>query len=426
MSTAESKTAIGIDIGGTWIKAGVLDVESDLVRDVERVPFPPFLCWLPEGHREVAPAEVLAIVRAQIERLRAAEPRCDRILLCGQMGGVMLCDARGRPLTNFLSWQDERTVASVWPRLRADLDAGEYADLGNELRPGLGLTTLYWLEGERKLPSETAFPCTIADWIAAALCGSRPVLHPTLAASLGAWSLTRGEWAYAVIERERLAGLTWPAVGGSSVGETDAGGARLPVHVAVGDQQCALLGAGLSASELSVNIGTGGQVACRSRLAFGRFQLRPWFGPGEYLRTVTHLPAGRFIARVVGMLGETARAHGASDADVWRYLLEAADKAQQATTWRVHGDEWMHAPSAPGAVLRDALDHVARAHCEAAVRIVGSIEQVPVVVSGGLARRSVTLRRAVRNFSNIPLRVLNDGDADESLLGLMRLAGGKV
>ena len=44
---------IGIDIGSSFIKGSLLDLDRKALVHVHRVPFPPPLQGLPPGHREV-------------------------------------------------------------------------------------------------------------------------------------------------------------------------------------------------------------------------------------------------------------------------------------------------------------------------------------------------------------------------------------
>src|SRR6185295_18972949 len=118
------------------------------------------------------------------------------------------------------------------------------------------------------------------------------------AAAFGALDLSTGRWHEEVIGKLGLESLRWPEVRASGAVVGKWRGA--PCFTAVGDQQCALAGALLAERELSVNIGTGSQVAILSDSAMaGPHQTRPYFG-GRFLRTITHIPAGRALSALLG------------------------------------------------------------------------------------------------------------------------------
>ena len=57
---------IGIDIGSSFIKGSLLDLERKALVHVYRVPFPLQLQGLPPGHREVDPRHVVVAVRLSL------------------------------------------------------------------------------------------------------------------------------------------------------------------------------------------------------------------------------------------------------------------------------------------------------------------------------------------------------------------------
>ena len=60
---------IGIDLGTSFIKGAVLNVDSGRVEHVRRIPFPEALPGLDPRYCEFAPAQVLAATRSLIEEL---------------------------------------------------------------------------------------------------------------------------------------------------------------------------------------------------------------------------------------------------------------------------------------------------------------------------------------------------------------------
>src|SRR6187402_3090733 len=98
---------LGLDVGSTFIKGGVLDLDAATISHTERLPFPNVIPGLDASFREYAPAEVLAISRALLERLLRHAPDAAGVVMCSQMHSLVLVTPAGQPCSNVISWQDE-------------------------------------------------------------------------------------------------------------------------------------------------------------------------------------------------------------------------------------------------------------------------------------------------------------------------------
>ena len=69
---------LAIDLGSSFIKGAVLDLEARTFDHVRRTPFPGPLLNLPAGRFEIEPSQVVAATRALIEELLGLAPasRC--------------------------------------------------------------------------------------------------------------------------------------------------------------------------------------------------------------------------------------------------------------------------------------------------------------------------------------------------------------
>jgi len=146
------------------------------------------------------------------------------------------------------------------------------------------------------IKSRSAKQQTLGDYILKALSSKQPVCHPSNAAATGFYDLRKNNWNLNIIRNAGAADISFPEIG------TEESVFRLE-HVwlhalpAIGDQQAALLGAGLKDKRtLSFNLGTGAQV---SRLVSDaacscRYQIRPYFY-NYYLKTLPHIPSGRAL-----------------------------------------------------------------------------------------------------------------------------------
>ncbi|MEY3459307.1 MAG: hypothetical protein RL215_2464, partial [Planctomycetota bacterium] len=347
----------------------------------------------------------------------------------------------GDCLTEYLSWRDQRTLQAVsggrgiggtWlEAVRGELSDEVFCELGRELKPGSATSLLYWLHRQGRLPAG-AIPVTVGDYVTAALCGSVPRLHRTQ--GLGLINLLTGDWHRGALGTLGLGELCWPEFAGDTevIGELELGGKRLPCYASIGDQQAALLGIGLESGELSVNLSTGAQVS-RITAGFepGECQTRCWFG-GQYLNTVTHIPAGRSLTVLEALLTELPRALGVSVVDSWRLIGEACEAVGDAGGLECDLSFFASAMGNEGRLsgittenltvghlFHAAFDFMSRASVECAARLSRDPAWGRVALSGGLAQAFPALRRKLGAALPWPIREV--AAAEETLLGLLRL-----
>lgn len=434
----------GLDLGATFVKAAVLDTSARTLHEVRRRPFPPFLIDRPEGYREVDALQIVETARALLEETMRLAPDCAGCWVSSQMHGVVLCDAQGRASSPFISWQDQRSLASAggtsaFDALKAKLTKQDIAALGNELRPGVALTTLAALRRDGAL-ADGLYPTPLGDFVLANLGAVPPATSPTQAAGLGAYDVVGGKWHETVLRRLELDTLAWPRICDDLApwGEVRIAGRNVPCHPSVGDHQAALLGAGLQPGELSINIATGSQTSLFDATGnAGDFQLRPFFDRG-FLRTITHLPAGRALNALIGLLTELAEK---PVADPWQRIA-AAVEAGGGTDMTAdvsffpcatgHEGSLLHLTEENlhlGPLFRSVFAAMSRNYDEAAGRLAPKRDWSLVVFSGGLANRLAPLRAATLGRVGAAHRVaVQEEDALFGLLTLARAfeAGGSV
>jgi sugar (pentulose or hexulose) kinase len=202
----------------------------------------------------------------------------------------------------------------------------------------------------------------------------------------------------------------------------------VPLYTPVGDQQCALAGVGLREQELSLNVATGSQVSLRAKeYRAGPFQVRPYFD-GEFLLTVTHIPAGRSLNALVNLFSELAPE---SKSNAWEKIIEKLESIP-TTTACADLSFFLGAFGGEGALtqLREenltvgdlmlaALESMARNYRQAAEQISPQKNWRGIVLSGGLAQKIRRLQVLIRRELPGPLRLPNF--PEDTLLGLLIL-----
>lgn len=428
-----SAAYIALDLGTSFIKAALVYPAERRVAHISRRPFPEPLAGRPALWCEVDPGQVTAAVRSLLEELAPFTPDCGGVVMCGQMAGLVLTSATGQALSPYLSWRDLRLTlpapdgaGTYFDRLAERLSADDRRQLGQEVRPGTILSYLFWLAQERQLPPGEAYAATLLEFVLANLCGAPPVMEPTLA--IGLLNLETGDWHYSVLAKLGLAGVRWPAVRDfrTVVGQVNVNGRRLPCYAAVGDQQCALVGAGVGAAELSLNISTGSQVSRPTpALALGPYQTRPFFD-GGYVNTLTHIPAGRALNVLLALVTEL----GGPD-EAWPYIHQAAVAAgdtdlqvdlaffpspvgQRGAITNIHTDNLTL-----GHVFRAALRNMADNYQTCARRLTPAQDWQTLVFSGGLAHHLPLLRELILERLPGPARL--SAVTEDTLAGLLAL-----
>lgn len=431
---------IGLDLGSTSIKAALLDPAAGTITHVRSRPFPDPLPGKPALWFEIDPEPVLAHVRELLAELAALSPAPLRgLLCCSQMGGVILVTPDGQQhTTNYLSWRDQRVLephpngrGTYFDEVQRRTTDDDLLAIGRELRPGSTPGLLFWLHENVRLPAGTV-AVNLTDYVLSRLCKTPPRQEATLA--LGTLDLRTRAWKQDWFDRLGLTGIAWPALvpHDRPVGRYEIAGQSIPCYPAIGDQQAALYGAELVEGELSLNISTGSQAAVlASSLTPGDYQTRPYLG-GKYLNTITHLPAGRSLNALVGLLGELAAAEGHPLRDPWTKIAEAVARAEPsdltvnlaffAGSLGDHGclDHIRLENLTVGHLFLAAFESMAANYELCAGRLRPSRDWQGIVLSGGLAQRFPRLRELIRQRLAGRIRMVDA--AEETLQGLLRLA----
>jgi len=436
-------TYIAIDIGTSFIKGGLLDLAQYRLHQIRRVPFPDPLPGGPPLHYAVDPRSVAQAVEGLIAELLQAEPACDGLVLCSQMHGLVLMNERGEPLSDAITWRDQRALqphpsgqGSTFDVLLAHLSPTERQELGNGLRAGLPICTLFWWATREPDRLEGAIPATLPDFVLTHLCAaSQPAgVEPTNAAAHGVFNVARGDWHWPVIERLGLNRLQWPTVRqvNEPIGVLRRGQRELTCYAPVGDHQCALAGTLLETGELSLNISTGSQVSLVTpNVRFGPYEIRPYFDD-RYLNTVVQIPAGRALDGLVDLLTELARGQGVTLSDPWPYIADATAAVEQtdldvnlsffASALGSHGhiDNMREDNMSVGHLFRAAFQSMAATYHAYAQHLSPEQTWSRLVFSGGLAQKQETLRQLIVQTFDCDYRLT--ASTEDTLLGLLTLA----
>src|SRR4051812_727235 len=192
---------LGLDLGTSGVKALVLADDGT----VTAVASAPCAVERPRpGWAEADPANWLIAARAAVHEVldRAGREPLRAVGLAGQMHGVVVCDAAGRPVRPALLWPDRRAVDVL--ELWRGLPDERRAALANPLVPGMAGPLLAWLA--RHEPSAldgAAWALQAKDWIRLMLTGE-VATEPSDASATLLWDVPADGWATDVAEAARI------------------------------------------------------------------------------------------------------------------------------------------------------------------------------------------------------------------------------
>lgn len=266
MSHSSARPAyLGVDLGTSQLKA-LLTTPDGHVLGRGRARYP--VTVPAPGQAETDPgAWWLAAGTAVREALAAAggtEVAC--LAVAGQMHGVVLAGAAGRPARPAILWLDRR--ASAEAARYDDLPAELTDPLANEPSPGMAGPILGWLASHEPAALAVArWALQPKDWLRLRLTGEAAT-DPTDASGTLLFDLTRGTWAWDVIRSLGLPAGLLPDIGDpagtAGLLRPDAAAhlglpPGIPVATGAADTAAALFAANPPDDAALLTLGTGGQ-----------------------------------------------------------------------------------------------------------------------------------------------------------------------
>lgn len=426
---------IAIDCGATFLKGALIC--DGVIRASRRVSVS--AAYASNNLFDVSRLENLIVTIKQMIQDLSKNGESFYLCISNEMHGFLLVYEDGTPFVDYISWQQELGAIPIdGQSSRNILEQMAEEDIlftGMPLRSGLPSCNLLYLSrsGVLKQAKSVLVFCTLGDYIILALSGKFPHSHPTNAAATGLFNLQSGMWNPALINCSGGTNIKFLPIGEESISFT-MNEKRFHVLPAIGDQQAALLGAGLRHEEsLSFNIGTGAQVSKLSpTLNFGKdYQVRPYFF-GKYIKTLPHIPAGRalnvYFRFVEDILHEFKLS--VSSETIWETILRAehlsngtnmicdisffenamSDRQEGAIT---HIGEY---DLTFGNLFHSLFQQMGYNFINAAHIIEpDAINVKEIIFSGGIARKIAVIRSYILNqYPNVEVSVAED----ETLVGL--------
>ena len=241
---------LGIDIGASFCKAVVIEQNVNVLYTA-RKKMPNSINTESVKFVEHDISEILRLIYDLIKSIsNKVLMRIDGIGISGQMHGILLLDGLNNPVTNFISWQDQRATDFIFKSqvtylniLKDNLQ--KYRSLtGTDLRSGMMGPLLFWFKRNGYLNNNTRIKATvISDYVVSKLTENDPLCDPTNASGSGIYNIKDGEWLNEYLEITGIDNNVLPNVveTGSFVGELAFGSSTklnmkqgIPVYVSIG------------------------------------------------------------------------------------------------------------------------------------------------------------------------------------------------
>ena len=190
-----------LDVGGTDIKSCIANVEDSNLQEIYRSRTPGNI-QKSENLYEIDPVALRREVENHIHSIQSTKSKIIALIISGQMGSWIVSDTKNKPVTNLISWQDNRAALNknnFDQQMIEKLGADWLQNSGNELRPGLPLLGLE--STKENLPlTENLRLHTLISWVSSQLSEDYVYLsHITDSASTGMVDITSHTWSTAAI-----------------------------------------------------------------------------------------------------------------------------------------------------------------------------------------------------------------------------------
>lgn len=426
---------LGIDIGSTFLKYGLLSPETHTVTQVRTVPSPAPQPTDNERHFVCDAQQYVHLVTRLIEEAISACREDIGVILSTQMHGFVAEDS-------YISWQDSRCLEimedgiSYLDYMKSKVSPAEMRRCGVYCKPSLGVCNLFAkLRKEERLGTSMEI-FTLGSYIIHHLTG-RNRCHMTNAAPLGFADIEKKQWDRELFDRFGLSGLRLPQIvqeDYAPCGQCTINGQTVTFYPDYGDQQASVLGSGADEAAAIINIATASQLIAFSRTPeYGDYEVRPYLDD-TYIKVLSNMPGGRALQVLTGMIRDVGRSiyhRDIDDAEVFAGIAAlppcqarqlTVDMSFYPTYDKFDGGSISHINQenlTVGTLFAAAYESMAEAYHTGFDRLLKG-RPARIVCIGGAARKNTRLRERIEAAFGCPCDLLESGD--EVLAGLLHIA----
>lgn len=396
---------LGFDIGTTTISCVVL--EENKVIDSKTIINDTFI-------DETKTQDVNRIIEKSLCLIHEflSKYSIESIGLTGQMHGILYLDDYGKSVSPLYTWQDQSSSNIID-------EINQYTKY--QVFSGYGLATHIHHIQSNLVPLNAKSICTIMDYFGMVLTNrSKPLLHTSNAASLGFFDIEKNEFEKEGLKKLNVELDILPQVTNNieQLGTYQ----KIPVYVAIGDNQASFLGAvGNHTNTVLVNMGTGGQVSILTNnfVQIEGIEIRPFIN-NQYLLVGASLCGGQAYALLEKFFREYVKeATGIemSQYDVMERLANKCNSNSLNIQTTLNGTRMN--PNQTGSILNITEENILPGFMINGF-MVGMIEELfemyqmmniqatIVMASGNGFRKNKTLQKICEEKFQLPLKLANE------------------
>lgn len=295
-----------IDFGASRVKAAICTDQNEITEIKSYSAAEPH--FDKNRHCEVKLSEINAIFQKTLDDYASFD--YEEIFISSEMHGFIITDKNNRPLSNYISWKDERSLnafadSTYYNYLKEKLGDRFRQITGMKPRECFPIFNLF-AELQSNQPQQDIKIISLPDFLSNISGKSQNICHATMAAGMGFYDIFKHEYSQDLI-LEAINGFDYQLSFNNVCQEIEIAGfynktgKQIPIFCGVGDHQCAVFGAGNDEQSISFNLGTGSQISIVAQIAQSETDVRPFF-EGQYLHTVTHIPSGRAFLEYIGFI----------------------------------------------------------------------------------------------------------------------------
>ena len=422
-----------IDFGASRVKTAIN--QGDEIFDIQN--FDPVKPYDIENKKFVVSLNDIKKLFIKIVDKYSSRYQIDKILMCSEMHGFAVLDENNNPLSDYISWKDERCLnkingTSSFEYLKNNYGKMFFEITGMKERPCYPFFNLFEYLKDRKYKKIKIV--SLPEFICATGGNSLNVSHPTMAAGLGFYNIYENKFDKRLIqifEKEFNVELLFNEVSKkvTTAGYINSNGQNISIYTGVGDHQCAVLGAGNTDETISLNLGTGSQVGMiNSKSAVS--EKRPFFND-KLMSVVTHIPSGRSFNAYIKFLYEIN-----PDRDFWKMLSDITldeiknstlefDMAIFQSAWNFIDYGFIKGINEQNLTLKNYLASLLKKYIsqfEEAINFIGD-KRDKIILSGGVAQKIPVIKEYFDKKGYKTL--ITDVKIDETLNGLCIIGSGE-
>jgi sedoheptulokinase len=395
----------------------VYSIRADRCDSFNKITSPQNSSTLP-GHFEVSQVRLMKIFRDICEMHKKDE--YEAILIASQMHGFVVADENNKPLTDYISWQDQRAAIT---------DIENFSNItGMKNRIGLPIHNLAHMIDVEKKFNNTIKILTLPELLSNVDGKTENIVHNSMIAATGFYDIHKeclSEEIIGLIEHDILLNKNTADIEVAGYYE------NIPIYVGIGDMQAAIRGVDTGENDaILVNVGTGSQVSVVSdtKICPPGIEYRPYIGD-RHLHTITHIPAGRALNTLIKPFQEMgidcwSKMRDFSIETIANSSLEVDFAVFESATGYTDGG-FIKGIKENNFNVDNILASFVRQMCLQYVRYIKKFDYKPgirwVILSGGIPKSIPALPSLITVYTEKSC-ITSVSDIDETLYGLSKIA----